>query len=193
MNYNRKNKLLKSEIDYIIKQTGFIKILSKYGKPKIVGSYAYNLMTWRDFDIDLSMDNTNAEKIYSLIKEVALSCNPDKLQIHNHLIKAVRERPKGIWVGIYFNNWKIDLWLLTTKEFKNNHLKFINLQKMLENADKDKIMEIKSKIYNHPEYHKTFSSVDIYEAVANYNVKSINEFEKWLKINKNLEYNFNNY
>ncbi len=46
----------------ILKAINLVQYLSKYGQPRIVGSVALGLMTWRDIDIDLEVEGDQKEE-----------------------------------------------------------------------------------------------------------------------------------
>ena len=56
----------------------------------------------------------------------------------------------------------------------------------LKNVDKEILISIKSVLSEDPDYHVKFSSVDLYEAYLNENVRTVGEFYKWIGQNKKL-------
>jgi hypothetical protein len=190
-NPERLNQQLKAEIDSILNKSNLLQIISKYGTPLIVGSYAYDLLVWKDFDINLTIKNFAAANIQSLIKELSQALSPKKIHTHDNMLKQQANRPKGIWVGIFLKEgWKIDLWLLSEEETTKKSTEFAKLCAQIAASDKDAILRIKTKVVKHPDYHVKFSSVDIYNAVAGGNVTNIRDFQNWLKKERDLDYTF---
>lgn len=175
------NQELKTEIDLLLKKYDLNKFFTSYGDLFITGSYVYNLMAWRDFDVVLQIDDYNPQKVYSLVKDIAIRVNPDELKILNNIDGVKQNRPKGYWIGIYVENWKIDLWVMdainTMKEVKQTE----QLDEMLTSINKDELIRIKLELSKNPDYHKKFSSVDLYNAYLTGGVKTVNEFYLWLK------------
>ena len=59
------NSTLKAEADEIFLNHGLLDILNSFGTPHITGSYALGLMTWRDLDIYLQVDNFSRQTFLS--------------------------------------------------------------------------------------------------------------------------------
>jgi len=55
MNSLFRKKNSKRQAHEVLEALNLLHFLSKYGRPKIVGSVALGLMTWRDIDIDLEI------------------------------------------------------------------------------------------------------------------------------------------
>jgi hypothetical protein len=55
------------------------------------------------------------------------------------------------------------------------------IKEKLTEESKKTILEIKSQVHDNPNYHKLFSSTDIYEAVLLQRVKNLSEFKNYLK------------
>ena len=184
------NKSLKQEIDKILEESKLIEILKRDGDIMIGGSYVYDLMVWKDFDLSLTINNFELENIFEIVKEVGISINPEKLQVNNNINHPREGKPAGIWLGIFVKGWKIDLWLYDKKEAEEGRNILDDTIKLLENVNKEIILEIKELACKSPDYQKRFSSIDIYNAVAKDKVKNIKEFENWLKEKKNIIANF---
>lgn len=177
----RLNKKLKSEIDSLIEEHDFLKIISKYGEYFITGSYSYDLMAWRDFDIVLKVDILSNEIIYNLVKDVGNKLNPDRLRVLNNVKKRVNsKRPDGVWIGVYIKGWKIDIWLMNSENYAIEIEKAKLLKAQLKEVDKESLISLKYALSQDPEYHKEFSSYDLYESYLEGNVRNEEDFRKWL-------------
>ena len=60
------NDLIKKEADEILTGKRLLSILNLFGTPHISGSYALNLMTWRDLDIYLEVENISKSDFFIL-------------------------------------------------------------------------------------------------------------------------------
>ncbi|KKO51712.1 hypothetical protein [Paenibacillus sp. DMB20] len=55
---------IKNEAEEILYEHGLMRILERFGKIFVSGSYFLDLMTWRDLDIYLEGDNMNIETFF---------------------------------------------------------------------------------------------------------------------------------
>jgi len=179
--YINLNQKLKNEIDEFSKRYSLSELFKKYGKLFQVGSYVYDLMVWRDYDLVLEMGELDENTVYSLIKDIGLVLNPEELRILNNLDKHNKNRPQGFWVGIYIDKWKIDLWLMDGNNAKQEIAKTQELKKMLKDVDKSELNNLKAKLAKNPDYHRKFSSVDLYNGYVHGQVRTVEEFFKWLQ------------
>jgi len=175
------NKKLKTEIGKINKKYSLPQLLNRYGKLHVTGSYVYDLMAWKDYDVVLEMDKLDNKIVYSLIKDIGLSMKPQELKILDNCDKHNKNRPQGYWVGIYIDDWKIDLWIMDKKNASKEVIQTEKLVQMLKNVNKSDLISLKSKLAENPDYHKKFSSVDLYNAYVCDNVRTVEQFYKWLK------------
>lgn len=177
------NKTLKLEVDNLNNKYGLMKLLSQYGKVFITGSYVYDVMAWRDFDLVLDVPNMETKEVYEIIKKIGEKINPSELKIMNNTDKLKSNRPIGVWVGIYVDSWKIDLWIMdhenSLKEQKNTK----EITNLLKDINKNELISLKSKLSKNPDYHIKFSSVDLYKAYTSGNVRTVDQFYNWLKTN----------
>ncbi|HRO65408.1 MAG TPA: hypothetical protein PKU78_04265 [Candidatus Dojkabacteria bacterium] len=175
------NNQLKSEIDAILIKYSLIELLASYGKVLVTGSYSYDLMAWRDYDLVIELNDYTTENVYKLVEEIGVKLNPDKLRILNNLNKTETNRPQGVWLGVYIENWKIDIWLMNSENFKKEVQNSQKLKEKLKDVDRETLISIKSELSKDPDYHVKFSSVDLYEAYLDGNVRTVQEFYEKLK------------
>lgn len=160
-------------------------VLSQYGQFSLVGSIEYGLMTWRDIDINLVMKTDPTDDQYwNIVKSIFSSPNVKSLTLVDNRQLNESNRPKSMYIGIRFQDsnkdvWKFDIRLLSHKHVATNETQQLikdNITKETRNV----ILSIKSQVHNNPQYHKGFSSVDIYQAVLLEKVKDINGFKDYL-------------
>jgi hypothetical protein len=175
------NNQLKSEIDAILAKYSFINLLESYGKILVTGSYSYNLMAWRDYDLVIELKDYTTETVYALVEEIGVKLNPDRLRVLNNLNKTEANRPQGVWIGVYIEGWKIDIWLMNTENFEKEVQKSKEMKEKLKDVDRETLISIKSELSKDPDYHVKFSSVDLYKAFLEGNVRSAEEFYRKMK------------
>jgi len=180
------NQLLKDEADDILYRQELIAILSKYGVPHITGSYALNLMTWRDLDIYIQKDNMNEDEFFQLGAAINKRYQPVKMSYRNEIISQTKGLPFGLYWGVYLGNerkgaWKIDIWAVNEKECRQL-LKFCDdIAVKLTPLTTQIILTIKSNCWQDPEYRRSYTSSDIYEAVLDNGITTLEDFKTYLK------------
>ncbi|MBS4220285.1 hypothetical protein KHA96_18445 [Bacillus sp. FJAT-49711] len=182
------NLMITREANEILYTLGLFNILKKYGNPHISGSYLLKMMTWRDLDIYLESDRMNDELFFELGKEISINLKPAKMSFRNELIGRTPHLPKGLYWGVYTTffgqQWKIDIWAISSREFQKKLSEFEKLYSQIDSIKRKRILDLKSQLHSHHKYRKVFFSVDIYEAVVQDNIQTINQFKEWL-IEKN--------
>ena len=186
------NSVIITEANEILHNYKLFQTLNKYGNPVIIGSYALNLMTWRDLDLHLETNEMSEKKFFELGEEIASILKPHRMHFRNGFISKSPNFPKGFYWGIYsdlkFSEvWKIDIWAMDSKQIKKGQKEFDDLKSKIDSDKRLTILKIKTHFCKHPEYRRKFVSMDIYHAIIEEDIKSIEEFSKWLKKNKNLK------
>jgi len=183
------NELIKKEADEILFDKGLFKILNSYGIPNISGSYALDLMTWRDLDIYLEVENFAEKKFFELGGKICTAFDPVKMSFRNELIAKTKNLPTGLYWGIYLGNeragaWKIDIWAVNTMECQRLIKYCTAIKQKLTSTTILQILDIKSQCWKDPEYRRSFNSMDIYNAVLEKNVTDIEGFKNYLENSK---------
>lgn len=181
------NNQLKSEIDAILIKYSLIELLASYGKVLVTGSYSYDLMAWRDYDLVIELNDYTTEAVYKLVDDIGVKLNPDRLRILNNLNKTETNRPQGVWLGVYIEGWKIDIWMMNFENFENEMQNSKKWKERLKDVDRETLISIKSELSKDPDYHVKFSSVDLYEAYLEKDVRSVEEFYVKMKELRNTE------
>lgn len=178
-----KSKKIKEDADRILNDSTLHEILKKYGEPKIVGSYSYNLMMNPDIDIHLYVKELSREKAVKLLNELIEQDYFDNYS----LIDWVRNRDdrwsKGYYVGLkkivsgHDKKWKIDIWQLV--EDTPGSLEYQKLMKeKLNNKPRSLILELKELRNN--KYPQLPSTI-IYDSVLKEDIRNKEDFKNYLK------------
>ena len=187
------NSLIKKEAEEILFEKGLFSILSSFGKPQISGSYALDLMTWRDLDIYLQADNITETDFFALGSKICTAFTPVKMSFRNELIAKTKNLPTGLYWGIYLGNeragaWKIDIWAVNVSECQRLIKYCTDIKQKLTPARALQILKIKSECWKDPEYRRSYSSTDIYTAVFEKKVTDIEGFKLYLKTIKKVKW-----
>ncbi len=184
-NYLEKQNILQTQAGNVLTNLNLIGELSKYGEVKIVGSVALGLMTWPDIDIDLiSNKEINEKDFFEIIKYTFSQKNIKQLILIDNRSSFEKNRPQSMYLGIIYKlngiDWKIDIRYLNSSEAWAEK----DIEKIKTKLTEDKIktiLEIKTFFHNHPKYRKEFSGYDIYNAVLDNNISTVEEFSNLLK------------
>ena len=181
MNILQKSQFLKKEADKILSKTNVVKILSKYGRVIMAGSYAYDLLTCRDIDFCLVVKKTTVDLAFRIGTDLSKIKNIDKMHFGKSYLRG--KKSKGmIWsLKIIDKNkvWKIDIIIAT----KNIVDKIVNpgleIKSLLTTEKRKIILKLKKKLSINKNFKKEFGSFDIYRAVLKHNVSSLAEWQKY--------------
>jgi hypothetical protein len=191
LDLHKLNEKILKEADEILYEFGLYDSLKKFGNPQVSGSYLLKLMTWRDLDIYLESETIDNETFFELGKEITMKLNPSKMSFRNELIGKTPHLPKGLYWGVHTKlfdqQWKIDIWAIDSEEVKQKQGGVEELKSKIDKYKRQSILELKNQLHSHPLYRKTFFSVDIYDAVLNDKIISIQQFKEWLYIKKEIQ------
>lgn len=181
---------IKREADEILYKKGLIDILKSFGTPYLHGSYFLDLMTWRDLDIYLQADTMEKADFFALGGKICTLLNPVKMSFRNELLSKTPGLPIGLYWGIYLGNekagaWKIDIWAVDTAQCELLIDFGKAIKQKLTPSTVIRILDIKSQCWTDPEYRRTFSSLDIYTAVLQKNIRDIEGFKTYLRTRDN--------
>ncbi len=175
------NESLKIEIDELDKRIGLSDLLRKWGFLYVAGSYIYDLMAWRDFDLVLKVDELNNSNVYEIVSDIGKKISPDELRVIRNTERKESDRPRGYWIGIYIDLWKIDLWEMDHQNAQKELEKNEKIKSLVKDTDKSVLIALKKQLTKDPDYHRKFSSVDVYYSYIYGNVRTTEGFYKWLK------------
>jgi hypothetical protein len=178
--------IIKREADLLLYRQGLHAVLEVYGQPFIAGSYAYDLMTWRDLDIYFAGD-FDLEKFFNLGYKITA------------LLKAYKSfftdnrgySPDGLYWGIRLGDihegaWKIDIWHFSEQDYQDQVRNCDMIKNRLTADTRNAIIEIKSHFCMKPGYRDTITSDDIYKAVFEHGVRNVKQFLQYHQIKQNF-------
>lgn len=182
---------LRAEARAILGKHRLRSLLAQYGSPVVTGSYALDLMTWRDLDIYLIVKNYSEQHHFELGSELARCFRPFKMTYRNTVRRGDQRLPKGWYWGVYTDwlfgkTWKIDLWAIGEHQAAKHQRTLDTLSKWIDKEKKIAILHIKDHYCRHQLYRKAFTSIDIYRAVCREGIETIPEFAEWLQIHRGI-------
>ena len=179
------NDQIKREADQLLYEKGLSEILQRYGTPHISGSYELDLMTWRDLDIYLEVKEFSEREFFLMGAEISTKLRPIKMQFRNELIAQTIDLPLGLYWGVYLGNeragaWKLDIWCVNPEECRRLLNYCTAIKNRLTPEAKIDIMNIKSQCWEDPRYRRQYTSADIYKAVLDNGVRTLEDFRQTL-------------
>jgi hypothetical protein len=185
--YIEKQNRLKKKATGILKESGLLKLLNKFGEVSVIGSYAYDLMTWEDIDIHVQVKKIDYESIYKIVKILFSKENTYKIALQDFRKSIFPNRPHGLYFKLILLEkpktfWKIDIWFFSNED---KSIEFVDWVKS--NITKEKreiILKIKNELGKRLTDSSEISGSQVVRAVLKNNVKNTMEFEKYLDPSK---------
>ncbi len=182
----QRDKILRQEADDLLGSKDLRGLLEEYGIPHITGSYALQLMTWRDLDIYLEQQALSEELFFRLGGKIASRLAPIKMSFRNERIAQTPNLPSGLYWGVYLGDerkdaWKLDIWAIDSQECKQRLSFTERLIAELTSSRRRKILFIKEACWQDSGYRKTYTSQDIYCAVIEEGIENIDGFKQYMK------------
>lgn len=148
-------------------------------------------MVRRDIDIDVYTSEPSLDKIVEIGQKFMLTPNVSSLNITNHiLLPGLPGKPKGIYLGVkpFVNEkvWTIDIWFLPKEVQETTIEKSLGFPRskleQMSDEDRNTILLLKSNLQEVGKYDgKTIIGRDVYKAVIAHGIRTVEEFEKWIK------------
>jgi len=179
------DRLLRDEADRLLDRHDFLSILFDYGRPHLSGSYALQLMTWRDLDIYLEMVELSAVRFLELAGALAAAMTPRKASFTDHLHFPATENVPGFYLGIHTDllsrgGWKIDLWGVDASTCAERLRHTERIAAALNDETRAAILSIKNDVCRHPRYREAITSQHVYDAVLSAGVRTLDEFWRYV-------------
>ena len=177
---------LQRQAHEVLEALNLFHFLSKYGRPKIVGSVALGLMTWRDIDIDLEIaGEIRAEDFWQTAKYLLAQDEVTLITLVDNRNMIEKNRPPSMYIGGKYEAdggaiWKIDIRFVSEQHaIAQKHIDSIGAR--LTDDRRRAILSIKHVVAQDPRYRTEISSVDIYEAVLAKGIMDLEGFKEQLR------------
>lgn len=176
------NAELKTEADLLILRCGLPQLLAAYPGWMIGGSYSYDLMCWRDLDLYVLDPKYNLKQCFEIGYELTQRLAAHKSRFTNN----VGGVPNGFYWGIRLGDvrqgaWKLDVWFLDQTGYDQHAAYSASMCARLTTEGRLIILAIKEAYWRQPEYRDTVISDLIYRAVLDHKVRTMSDFECFVK------------
>jgi hypothetical protein len=144
-------------------------------------------MVWRDIDLTVVCTRLTLEPVTAAGARLAAHARVNTINFRNDSghWRTNPDYPDGLYLGVGYrssadDNWKLDIWFVDEPERQPDlaHLRW--MQERLTPEIRTTILAIKSAWASRPEYGKSVMSVDIYRAVLDDGVRTLEKFDAWL-------------
>mgnify|MGYP003301844821 FL=1 len=169
----------KSDADKLLYDFGLLNELNKYGTPYIVGSYAMDLMAWNDLDIYVYNECMSTEKLYELTSFILNTFHPVWYEAKKEVSDGKTVWFHGFETEILGELCNVDIWFFDKETITkaSNFSKNIKQKLLVDPELKEVVINIKQSLIENEQYgFDKFSSMDVYKAVFEDNIRSYKEF-----------------
>lgn len=180
-----RQKWLQSAARSLLRETDLFATLETAGHVQPVGSFNLGLMVWPDLDIEvITTDPPQPETVLDVLRDLVLTSGIQKINYADHRTSTGDGPPAGIYVGpdVGFRGlaWQVDLWFIDRTIAQQRRNFNDHIRRSLDGVTRKAILEIKQVAAASDTYHRDVSSVDIYQAVLDHNVRTVDGFVAYL-------------
>jgi len=183
----QRQDMLQKEAQAVVEELGIVAVLSSVGTVRVLGSSVLGLMTWRDIDIAVSSPGITSKQAYEAVQP--LLTHPHVKQ-GRYLNESEFYNPTGLlhderyFFMVYYDrqsesDWKIDISFWLAPGIHPEPI-YETVKQQLTPETRLAILRIKDVWYKLPFYRQEVSSVDIYDAVLQQGVRTLDEFDAYL-------------
>lgn len=181
----QRQRQLQNEAQQVLADLNMTEMLSKGGVLRQTGSSTLGLMVWRDIDLQVSSPGLAIEQAFAFLQP--LLTHPRVRQVR-YLRQSDHFKVDGLDERYFFMvfyeqegraEWKLDIsfWLgegIHPEPFQEA------VEKQLTPEARLIILRIKDVWYQLPAYRNTVASTDIYDAVLQHGVRTLDDFDRYL-------------
>ncbi len=166
--------------DRLLYEYGLLDRVSRIGEPHIIGSYRMDMIVANDLDIDVLNTDMSIGKLHELTGFILESFHP----VWYEAKQEVTSEGKTVWfhgfeTKVLGDLWNVDIWFFDqdTIETAEAYCDEITRRTACEPALRDIIVSIKKDLLTRGIYGRDgCTSVDVYKAVLEHNVRSSEEY-----------------
>ncbi len=183
----QRQTLLQNEAQSIVKELDLVRLLSNAGVARVHGSSVLGLMTWRDIDISVSSPHLSIEHVYEVMTPLLTHSRIKQVRYFNESgsfnSTGLPHDERYFFMVLYDNgaesDWKIDISFWLAEGVRSEPIHDM-IEQELTPETRLAILRIKDVWWKQPSYGQEVSSVDIYDAVLQHGIRTLNEFDRYL-------------
>jgi hypothetical protein len=161
--------------------------LTEVGRPVVVGSAALGLMVRRDLDVTVVMPALDMTSVWGIGARLAKHPRVREVLFRNDTGRWNVDLgyPDGLYLGLRYRTpadaeWTIDVWFVDEPDRQPDLAHLRTLPGRLTPASRAAILRIKDSWWNRPNVQPRVTSNDIYSAVLDSGVRTMDQFARWL-------------
>lgn len=181
----QRQHLLQEEAQNVLRELNLIELLSTAGVVRQTGSTVLGLMVWRDIDLQVSSPGLTIERAFEIIHP--LLTHPYVRHVR-YFQQSDQFKLDGLddryFFMVYFERpgqaeWKLDISFWLGEGVRPEPLHDAIAQQLTPGT-RLTILRIKDVWYQLPAYRVEVASTDIYDAILQHGVKTLDEFDQYL-------------
>ena len=169
-------RALRGEAKRLLAETGICESLAgRFGGCTIVGSFALDLMSWRDLDIYVPVERSEIDRFVAMLPPLHAAFAAAGWTIVRATFNDEWAKPRGDYGSGYYWGlrarateapvWKLDLWGWVPADHDRKLAEFDALKQALGRADRSRLLALKHEALRHPGFRDSLTSHDIYRFV----------------------------
>ncbi|MBN2047505.1 MAG: hypothetical protein JW750_06670 [Anaerolineaceae bacterium] len=178
---NNRNK----QAHQLLHEFGLKQQLSEYGKTFLTGSYRMDLMVWNDLDLYVDRASISLNTIYEITQWILPVFRPVWFEGRQDPVEEGNCYFIGFETRITGDLWNVDIRFLPLSEILANQQYCDDMisATTVDPTLRDTILTIKSELIERGLYgtDRSFSSMQVYDAVIHYQIRSADELIRWQK------------
>ncbi len=183
----QRQDLLQKEAQAVVKELDLVRLLSNAGTVRVHGSSVHGLMTWRDIDVGVSSPRLSIERVYEVMMSLLIHPRVKQVRYLNEsgsFNATGLSRDERYFFMVFYDNgaesdWKIDISFWLDEGVRSEQIHNM-IEQQLTPETRLIILRIKDVWWKQPSYRQEVSSVDIYDAVLQHRVRTLDEFDLYL-------------
>lgn len=167
---------LRAEATELLDETGLTSLLStRFGECAVVGSYALDLMSWRDLDLCMPVEPEELRRFVEILPLVHRAFAAHGRTLFRAVFNDEHARPRGDYGSGYYwglraatpdgGDWKLDLWGWDGETYARKLGEVEALKRDLAGADRALVLALKHEAQRLPGFRDTITSYDVYRFV----------------------------
>lgn len=183
---------LREEAAALLAGTGLFELLGQYfSTPRITGSAIYDLMVWRDLDLQVAVEGERWAEWMAFGTTLAQAFHEAGMPVYaaNYMNDWIDQGQGG--QGLYWgfglrdlngNPWQVDIWGWDPFDYAVYEARDFTLATDLRACDRDLILRLKTEARARPDYYgPKVTAFDIYHFVIAGGGDSLGALEAWKK------------
>ena len=166
-------ELLRLEAGLLLERSGLAPTLHGYGQVHLTGSYALDLMAWRDVDIQLVLFEIwdPLDAFFALGHQIAKQRGVIRMTFGNHLRKPAPKLPGGLYWGVRMINpdngeeWTLDIWAVDDAHVQQNNGLMQRIRDALDGPSRRLILDMKHALLTKDGRTPPLSGIPLCDAV----------------------------